>query len=121
MATIHPQVNRLTQNIVAVRWAGIAPGDDCVASPSDLSEYSDRSVQVSGVFGGASLAIRGSNDGTNYAGLSDPQGVALVFSSGGLKAILEASMYVRPEIAGGVGSSIDVTMFLRRGRGGKEV
>jgi hypothetical protein len=46
----------------------------------DMTDYADRSVQVEGTFGSATITIEGSNDGTNWETLRDPQGVALTFT-----------------------------------------
>jgi hypothetical protein len=50
----------------------------------------DRSVQVFGTFGGATVRIEGSLDGgTNWAPVHDPGGVAVTFTAAGLNAISE--------------------------------
>lgn len=121
MAVISATVNRLSHSVAVVQWANIAPGDTCRDMPTEFAEYADRSVQAAGTFGGATINLQGSNDGANYANLSDPQGVAIAFTAAGIKQVLEATKHARPAITGGTGSSITVTMFLRRGRGGKEV
>lgn len=63
-------------------WSGLLQGDD--GQPMPFSAYTDKSVQVTGTVGGASLAFEGSNDGVNYHTLTDPQGNALLFTAVGL-------------------------------------
>jgi hypothetical protein len=121
MATISAAVSRISNNSVVITWTGATNGDTFEPVPSEFADYSDRSIQASGTFGGATINLQGSNDGTNYANLSDPQGVVIGLTAAGIKQVLEAVRYQRPAISGGTGSSINVTMFLRRGRGGKEV
>jgi hypothetical protein len=72
----------------------------------------DRSVQVTGTFGaGGTVVLEGSNDGTNYRTLTDPQGNALSFTSAGLEAIQEITRYVRPRVTAGDGTtSLTVTL-----------
>lgn len=97
-------------------WAGLLNGDD--GSPLGSSDYSDRSVQVTGTFGAAgSVSIEGSNDGTNYAQLSDPQGNALAITAAKIEQISELTRYIRPRVTAGDGTTtLVVTLLARRAR-----
>lgn len=81
------------------------------------SGFPDKSVQVSGTFGGAVLNIQGSNNSTDgengvWATLLDPFNASLSFSSSGLRQILENTKWVRARVSGGNGTtSITVTLF----------
>lgn len=87
--------------------------------PVALPRHADRSVQITGSFGGATLKIEGSLDGTNFAPLTDPQGNALSFTSypAGystvIEAVAEAVVAVRPIVSGGTATSLTVTLFCR--------
>jgi len=71
-----------------------------------LNRYPDKTIQVDGTFGaGGNVTIQGSNDGTTWATLSDPQGTALVISGAGIKAISENPLYIRPLVAAGDGTT----------------
>lgn len=54
----------------------------------------DRSIIVSGTFGGATVAVVGSNDGVNWAPLHDESGVALTFTALGAHSIVENLLYI---------------------------
>ncbi|MCA3247404.1 MAG: hypothetical protein ING29_13105 [Azospirillum sp.] len=97
-----------------VTWSGLLNTDD--GAPVELAAFADRSVQVFGSFGtGGNCRIQGSNNGTNWATLTDPQGNALNMSTESLEAISELARYVRPLITAGDGSTnLTVTMLLRR-------
>lgn len=99
-------------NGVLFQW-DLQQGDD--GRREVHQDYADRSVQVSGTFGGASVDIEGSNDGSNWSTLNDPQGNALTFSGGSrIEAILELSRYIRPKVTGGDGTTaILVSMLVR--------
>lgn len=87
------------------------------SEPIELAEFQDRSVQVFGAFGaGGSVAVEGSNDGVNYAPLTNASGgLALTFTTAGLKQILEASRWVRLKVTAGDGSTnINASVFMRR-------
>ena len=109
--TVFPSRN--AGEISLTTWGPVAAGDTC--APFVLSVYSDRVVQVEGVFGGASVALQGSNDGENYHTLTDPQGNALSFSAGGLETVMELPYYIKPAPSGGDGTtSLTITLSGRR-------
>lgn len=113
MPTIAP-TKQPTGNIKSVlyTWAPLALGDD--GEPAGLSQYADKSVQVSGVFGGATLAIEGSNDGSNWAPLSDPQGNNLNFTAAKIEMVSEATQFIRPRVVGGDGTTaLNVSIFMK--------
>jgi hypothetical protein len=84
--------------------------DADTATEVSLAEYADRSVQVQGTFGGATITIQGSNDGTNWHTLNDFEGDALSFTSAGLRMIAEPTAYIKPVTAGGSSSSVVITI-----------
>lgn len=74
-----------------------------------IADYSDKTVQVFGTFGGATLTIQGSNDGgTTWATLHDAQGTDLAFTAAGMELIAENPLLIRPLLSGGAGSDVDV-------------
>jgi hypothetical protein len=82
--------------------------------PAQGIEFADRCVQVTGTFGGATITIQGSNDGTNWDTLNNAQGTAATFTAQGTKQLVEVPQFVRPLLSGGSGSSLTVTMIARR-------
>lgn len=101
-----------------VQWANMANGDVGVAinEISNMVTHADRSVQVEGTFGvGGTVAIEGSNDGTNFEVLNDPSSTALNITSAKIKGILEAARQIRPHVTAGDGTtSLTVTMLMRK-------
>jgi hypothetical protein len=97
-----------------VTWTGLLNGDD--GSRADWVDYADRCFQVTGTFGtGGSLTIEGSNDGTNFSALADPQGNALTFTSTKIEQALELPRYVRPRVTAGDGTTnLVCTLVMRR-------
>jgi hypothetical protein len=103
----------MSGDVVRLQWSlGAGETGDAVKYP----EFADRSVQVAGTFGGATVTWEGSNDGTNYATLTDPQGNALSFIAAALAQILEVSQFGRPKVTGGAGSALTITLVARRTR-----
>lgn len=113
MATINPTVTRLNDDAVSVQWPSITENDVCTPYEG-FSEYSDRSVQVQGTFGVATITVKGTNDGANYQTLNDPFGSALSITTASLKQILEYVWKMKPETSGGTGSSVTVTIVAKR-------
>jgi hypothetical protein len=102
-------------NVRSVTWATLVNGDAGDACGPDLALWSDQTVQVTGTFGAAGTVVfEGSNDGTNWFTLNNPQGTALSFTAAGLKKVQEGALYVRPHVTGGDGTTaIAVVLMLR--------
>jgi len=103
------------QRAALASWTGLLNGDD--GSPVDMLDYGDRSIQFQGTFGtGGSIQLEGSNDGTNWQLLTDPQGNDIIKTSADLEAVTEVTRYVRPRVTAGDGTTALVaTLFARRG------
>ena len=72
--------------------------------------FADKTVQMSGTWGSATIVLQGSNDGVTWFTLVDPQGNAISMTSDGLEAVLENPLYIRPKSSGGTGTDVDVTL-----------
>ncbi len=103
-------------SILIMQWTPLTFSGTDSGSPFMSGQWADRSVQVLGTFGaGGNLRWEGSNDGTNYAVLTDPQGNALDFTSAKIETVTELTAYVRPRVTAGDGTtSVTVVMFARR-------
>jgi hypothetical protein len=93
-------------------WEGLGTGEsgDAVEMPGSA----DRSAQIAGTFGSGTITIEGSNDGTNWYTLDDPQGVAISTTSAGIFAVSQLTRYIRPTLTGGSGGDVDVHLLLKR-------
>lgn len=114
MATRTQSTNLDNGDFRVVTWTGLLNGDD--GERAELAAFSDRSVQFTGTFGtGGSVTLEGSNDGTTYFALSDPQGVAITRTAAGLKAVSELTRFIRPRVTAGDGTtSLTVVGLFRR-------
>jgi hypothetical protein len=79
-------------------------------------QWADRSAQFQGTFGGATIILEGSNDGTNYQLLKQAAGGSdISFTSAGIAQLLEVCRYLRPRLSAvGSGASIVVSLVARR-------
>lgn len=114
MGTITPTQTRISDaGVFDAHIASWALGNADTGVAVTLSDAADRSVQIEGTFGAATITIQGSNDGSNWQSLTDPQGNAIARTTAGLKAITELTRYVRAISSGGTGTAITVTLFMK--------
>lgn len=113
MANINPTVNHAPQGASSVKTAQWALGIADTGNPVTLTNHADRSVQVEGTFGGATVTVQGSNDGQNWETLRDPLGNLLTFTAAGLKQVLEMTIQTRVVSSGGTGTAVTATMAFR--------
>lgn len=100
-------------DVAVTTWAPLAADDD--GEPVRLAIYSDRTIQVAGTFGGASVTIGGSNDGETYHALHDTSGATMTLTGGVLLQIVELPVYLKPRVFGGDGTTaIKVILAGRR-------
>lgn len=95
-----------------VVWPDLHEGD--TATPVRLAQFADRTVQIEGTFGGATVTFEGSVDESNFHVLTDPQGNPISATVGRLEAVTENTTVVKPVISGGSGTTITVTMLVKR-------
>lgn len=100
--------------IITITWSGLLNTD--TGRPVELPLYADKCAQVIGTFGaGGNLRMQGSNDGTNWAALTDPQGNDVNITATKFEQLLELTRYVRPNVTAGDGTTnLSVVMILRR-------
>ena len=122
MATVTPTITRINDETARITWVLTNTDADGAPVGKHWADHADRNVQVLGTFGGATVAMQGSNDGgTTYFTLDDPQGTDLSFSAAGGKAVSEVPQLTRPLLTGGAASSVTVAMVLRRSRSAQGV
>lgn len=116
MATVAPVTSypfETSLDVAVTTWSALLAGDD--GEPVRLAVFSDRSVQIAGTFGGASVTIGGSNDGITYHALTDTGGGSLSVAAACLKQIVELPVWIKPRVFGGDGTTnLTVTMAGRR-------
>lgn len=115
MATITATVTKLNDGGVfdcyLATWSAMGNAD--TGTSVLMSGAADRSVQIEGTFGGATVVIQGSNDGSNWQSLTDPQGNAISKAAASLEQISELTRYIRAVTSGGTGTSVNVNVLLK--------
>lgn len=107
----------LARGVLQSTWSGLVSTEE--GDQIDAALYSDKCVQIGGAFSttAPTVTIKGSNDGTSWFTLTDPQGNNLTFTTSGMEQIMENPRYIRPETSGGAtGTAIDVIIISRGGQ-----
>jgi len=91
-------------------WADVTESDtfEPVMIERQLFAYS---MQVSGTFGGASVALHGSIDGTNYVALTDSSGTAFAVTADGIVSGGDLVKYLKPVATGGTSQSLTISII----------
>jgi hypothetical protein len=81
-------------------------------------DWADRSVTfTSSAWGGATAALEGSNDGTTWVPLTDPQGTAITRTANGIEAAVELTRFVRAKLTtAGTGATVTASIIMRKGK-----
>lgn len=103
-----PPLGQFDHTLVRV-WTAI-PQDD-VGEAVALPALADRTVEIGGDLDGATVRLEGSVSGTAWHTLTDPQGLPISLTVHGLRAVTEATVYIRPAVIGG-GAGTAVTVHL---------
>ncbi len=110
----HALVGAESYDVLTVTWETIT-STNTNGSPAEIPEWSDKTIQVVGTWGGATASVEGSNDGTNYSTLHDLLGNTLFLTSDGITSVMETTRYIRPSSAGGDGTQdLDFILLARR-------
>jgi hypothetical protein len=113
MGTITPVITRVDKARAAysVLWETLTTAD--TGSAVSLPDGNDKSIQISGTWGGATAVVQGSNDNVTFITLADPQGIALSKTADFIEAILEHTRYLKVVTSGGAGTDLDATLFVK--------
>ena len=119
MADISPIVNRQIDpdngTVIKATWNTLNNGNN-VGVAIKMPQHIDRCIEVRGTFDGATVVLEGSNGGGNYYTLTNPAGAALSFTANGLKQVVEAPLFIRPNVLANVNTNTAIVadLIMRR-------
>ena len=113
MATIIPTTVEDQVRAAAYRWTDYSTADTSTPIKVQNMQGLAGSVQVTGTFGSATIALQASNDGTNFVTLKDSAGTAISFTAAGMAEFSTAALYLKPTSSGGTADNVTVTVILR--------
>lgn len=109
MGTVNGKTNHVQHSVLQTVWEHLGAAD--VGTADQLARYPFHSVQLSGVFGGATVVLQGSEDGMTYFTLKDVTGASASTLSNARFDLNNVPNHVRPSSSGG-GITTDVTVTL---------
>lgn len=87
-----------------ITWDTLEQGDSGL--PLEGPNLSDKTFSLTGTYGGATVTIEGSNDGSTWITLKDPFGDLYSYTAGSkCEIILQNPRYLRPNVTGGDGTT----------------
>ena len=114
---LEPEATR--KECVIIVWTPLAAGD--TGTPIRYSEFSDRSIHITGALAGSTASVQGSNDvtsPTNWFTLTDTTETDILKTVTDVgEQVLQATAWIRPIVTGGAATTVTFKLFLRRGRG----
>jgi len=115
MATVNPSISTIEGDGSVMQIVWNLTNVDTEGAPVRWCQYADRSIQLSGVWNGATVVLQGSNDGTAWFTLSDPQANPISASVNTLEQVLEMTQFVRPLLTnGGAATVLAANLVVRR-------
>lgn len=117
MAVVNYTISEgIGRHFLVVSWLNLATGD--TGDPIMLPEWADKTVQISDTIGTSTAALEGSNDKASWDVLRAPDSTDLSFTAGlpVVKAVLENPLWVRPNVSGGAGATVDVILICTQKR-----
>ena len=100
------------QGIVIIQWPNVTSADTC--APVELCKYNERSIQLSGTLGTATVSLDGSLTGTVYETLLDHNGVPVSLDCNGVRQLSVLTRYAKPVLTGADGTtSVTITVMLK--------
>ena len=99
-------------DIVAYEWVGASEGDTFEAV--EVPHRSDKTIQVSGTFGGTDARVQGTLDADHaiWSQLHDPQGNVVAITTADVETVLENVVAIRPQLVGGSGTSVTIRILM---------
>lgn len=113
MATISPVKDTGAATCQAFTWETLTESDTAATIEPEGTSGLLGVMQSTGTFGGATVALQGSNDGTNFVALKDVTGTAIGLTAAGAVEFSTAMRYIRPSASGGSSQDLDITIVLR--------
>jgi hypothetical protein len=103
------------KGVVRVVWGDLDAGENGIAA--DVSQWSEKTVQIGVATGTSVVTIQGSNDGTTWAPLNSKGSDAdspiplSSLNAPGIYTILENPRFIRPSLFAGDGNNQVVTLW----------
>jgi len=113
MADISP-TRSIVDGVPTVRWDDITTSTDTPLKFAVTEQWGlAGSVQFGGTFGGSTVTLQMSNDGTNWVDIKDLQGITISATATTMFEFTCSAAYIKPNVTGGSANNVDVIIVLR--------
>lgn len=89
-----------------VSWVGVSVSE--TADAIAMSLRGPAAVQFTGTFNDATVVLKASNDGSNWVGIQDAEGVMISATSDAIFEFETFAAYIKPVVTGGSTPSVNV-------------
>lgn len=113
MSVIPVVISSPVSRVTRYTWTNVTQADTCEVIIPGGTEPLIGSISVSGTFGSCTVALQGSNDGTNFYSLKDLGGSTIAITAAGAVEFTSAMYSFKPVASGGSSQSITITVVLR--------
>lgn len=114
MADIAPTKKFTAEGIPYIEWADITTSTDTPLKFALTDRWGlSGAVQFGGTFGGATVKLQVSNDGTTWADLKDVHKDAVSATAAAMFDFSTSAAYIKPDVSGGSANNVDVILVLR--------
>lgn len=117
MAAITPTESR-SGYVSTATWLGVSTADTPAAigpmkGKGGIQRGTILAYAGAGAWGGATVKLKGSMDGTNFVDLRDIGGAVISFTADGAYDFTTSCLYIKPVSTGGVADNVDVVVAMR--------
>lgn len=116
MATVAPSFTKVSRGKgLKITWPTAATGDTITAATGIAGWNGPAHIQAEGTFGGATVGLTGSLDGTNFRALKQtPGGTDVGITAADIQPVGELANDYKPTVSGGTSDSITITLLLTK-------
>ncbi len=112
MATVNPTLSHRGGDTDVATFALTSTNRD--GAPIPVERKKEIYASVTGTWGGATVVMQGSNDGSNWFTLDDRAGVAVSLTADGASAVADLPLLIRPYLSvAGAGADLTAIVVTR--------
>lgn len=113
MADISP-TKSIVDGVPTLRWDDVSTTTDTPLKFAITEQWGlAGSVQFVGTFGGATVVLQMSNDGSNWVTIKDLLGNSVSATAAAMFEFTCSAAYIKPSVTGGAGDNIDIIIVFR--------
>ena len=111
---VSPVTTEVSKGVIKVTWTGLASTNTATTvTAAVMPRYADRTIQVTATaYGGVTVNLLGSNDGTNFSTLTDPQGNTIAATGNKIEQVMENVTHFKPALSASATAAVDIDVVM---------